>query len=242
MSIWDETWTWPRPGESLLPEEKNPFWDLTPMVRGALHRHMTKAGPPEKVLLGLFAEGSPSCDQFERALGSLGRHVRKQSLVCLKAVCGHIASETMQIVRVGNCDFRLSHFPTSFYFSVLPPDDEGADVLLDDEANEPQDTSDLVAPLSDPEDLLEELGGAAEEAGGEPTSRSESTFCRLEFVSLGLGLPVSPPSNWWAYLGEGHSVWDFEVQDLTVKVSVFGEVVRTLAFPNHFHQDFTLLL
>jgi len=220
--------------------ERDPFWDLTGVVRRALCKAILQNSPPDKILLTLATEGSEACDRFEKALLSLGSRVQRKSLLCLKAVCGHVALETIQIVRVGNTDIRLSHFPNAFFFSVLPP-------RMGSEAEAAQSATSLepvpinLSPIRTRPDGFPDPTALLELAEGVESGLVETQIpplCHLEFLSCVFGLPLGNPPVWWAHLGEGRSVWDIEVQDLTVKISIMGEVVRTLAFPNRFHQDF----
>lgn len=240
MNLWHDIGCWPRAGEEMA-AEKEPFWDLTGLVRRALCRQLMESGPPEKLLLTLTADGSEACDRFERELIALGDRVRRKSHVCLKAVCGHIALETIQVIRIGNTDFRLSHFPNAFYFSVYPPRMEpDGEPSAPATGVEPEPLN--LSPIRTRPDGYPDPAGLLDLAEGVESGFVETQvpqFCNLEFLSTTLGLPLGDPAIWWAHLCEGRSVWDIEVQDLTVKVSTMGEVVRTLAVSNGFRQEFT---
>ena len=65
---------------------------------------------------------------------------------------------------------------------------------------------------------------------------------QLAFQSMLLGPFTESPVTSWAHLAEGRSIWTPPYERRTLKVSVWGEVVRTLAVSNEFRQEFTIAL
>lgn len=236
MQLWHECWKWTHTGQEQSLGEL-PFWDITALLRRAIRRRLAGAESPEHLFLLLVLEGDARREALEESLRSLGggRFSRK-SLLRLQAVCGQAGGRCLDILRLGNTDLRLGPFPLGFLFSLeLTPS--------------PLVGGGLGAPLHPSPGVLGAgpVPGASEQPEplpGESLSDSPTlpSFCHLEFQAVTVGLPPGNPAHWWALLNEGRSVWDAESERETLKVSVLGEVARTLAAGNSFRRDFVITL
>lgn len=234
MQLWHESWKWmPTGQEESLGEV--PFWDITGLLRRAIRRRLANAEAPEHLFLLLTLEGIARCEEFEESLPLLdsARFLRK-SLLRLKAVCGDAGEHPIEILRLGNTDLRLGPFPTGLLFLLeLTPSPlvgGGTGATL----HPPYGFS---ATVGRPPEQSEPLPGESS-----PGPFVSPSFCHMEFQAMTVGLPPGNPAHWWAHLNEGRSVWDAESERETLKVSVLGEVVRTLAAGNGFRRDFTTTL
>lgn len=236
MQMWHESWTWTPTGQEPSLGEV-PFWDITGLLRRAIRRRLANADTPDHLFLALTLDGSARCQRFEDSLRTLegGRFTRK-SLVRLKAVCGNADEHSLDILRLGNTDLRLGPFPSGLLFALeLTPSPlvgGGLGTFL----NPPSGFSGS-GPGAGPYEQFEPLPG---ESPSDPLA--SPSFCQMEFQALAVGVPPGNPAHWWALVNEGRSVWDAEGERQTLKVSVLGEVVRTLAVSNGFHRDFTTTL
>jgi len=259
MPLWHETWRWPEATGSIEPDER-PFWDVTRLLRQALARFSGAADAnPCYLWLCLAAQGSQECKELDYRLAVLGpKRLGARRNLRVKAVCGHEGGELMHIVRVGNADFRLSCFPTIFVFAIHPlpaplghaaGGQAGAALAYGPEARAGEDgipadvpgnagwdlRASLATPSRPPDDPL---AGLEEE----DMVVNPPPACSLGFHALALGFPEGDAVAWWAHLGEGHSCWSAPYAAHTVKISIFGEVVRTLSITNRFFLDFTALI
>ncbi len=232
QNFWQRTLHWNPQIYADTPSLTN--WDLTPGFLHALEDFAETGDPPGRLLLALLLEDHAASELLAVRLLRLAntRHADFSADARIRAFCGQ-TSDSTPVCEVPPGDPLPPAVP--WRPEDLPEDHIGCFRLGDTDFRLgafPALMLFSIVPAShyeEPPDL-----DRYAEIGAEPPPA-----WRLEFISLAMGAPGGDPGVWWAHLSEGHSRWSADTARLTVKVSVHGEVVRTLSAENAFHAEFT---